>query len=596
MSKNISVGAQAAPIEVPAANVVIIGHELISKKLFDLVMHVLVVNQVVDYENCINKIIFRSDEPEGKFGRFDIETADITINLQNHFDDAVMSVKEEGLSYLSLRSHLWFGLMTTVLHEILHAMAYKIDPETMMNDNRESVEESIAEEVDSCIRTLIRDYDVEPASMEDEPFFGTRYMEFWVKYIKENSEQWAINQNVVHKEGFIWKHGEASCDTFKEWYRSAYNLEGDTDWDKDVEPLERFGGVERDDLEVEEPKIMPADPSKAEVPNWVKPAPVAEPIEAPAPEAKVATELPAGLDSETLALLHMDEEPLEVNTERAVLLEMEPVPPETHQPAPEVKSPALAPVQQELPMAQPVQNAACRSCQKMLVEDAKFCAHCGTSLEATAMPTLPSAPAVESSSTQPLGIVPHTPQFSSGAKRPMRHDLPNHNLTPEQIRACVGEVFIRCYQHIFSKCGWSPSQNPSFAPELRNAVAEPISVVGIPCIDQVLVGMDSNDPLSGAFTFCAPAVEGMIRGKVTKDDKNIPGYTLYFNFNGHEVKRLIYPQNQWKIDPKNPSAYSGPAQRAQQGAMIVWLLNAVRTDPGKPWKAKIENGDLQWMV
>jgi hypothetical protein len=174
----------------------------------------------------------------------------------------------------------------------------------------------------------------------------------------------------------------------------------------------------------------------------------------------------------------------------------------------------------------------------------------------------------------------------------MRHDLPNHDLSAEQIRACVGEVFIRCYQHIFSKCGFTPAQNPSFAPELRVAVAEPISVVGIPCIDQILIGMDSIDPMTGNFTWSVPPVNGMIRGKITKN-LGLPSYTLYFNFNGHEAKRLIMPQNQWKVSGQG---YSGPAQRAQQGAMIIWMMDGDDSTSGQKWRAKIENGTLEWLI
>jgi hypothetical protein len=176
----------------------------------------------------------------------------------------------------------------------------------------------------------------------------------------------------------------------------------------------------------------------------------------------------------------------------------------------------------------------------------------------------------------------------------MRNDLPNHNLSNEQIRAAVGEVFIRCYQHIFSKCGFAPGQNPAFVPELRNAVMEPVSVLGIPCIDQIMVGMDSVDPMTGNFTWCVPAVEGMIRGKITKN-LGLPSYTLYFNFNGHEQKRVIMPQNQWKVSATG-GGYTGPAQRSQQGAMIIWMMDGDDSTPGQKWRAKIENGTLEWLV
>lgn len=560
-------------------NVKIVGHQHISKKLFEIIMHLLIDYEVVDYK-AVNEIVFSADEPK-KFGAFDVDTRKILINLQKHFDSAVDMAKDEALSTLSLRSHLWFGLLTTIIHEIIHAMSFAIDPEKTINGDKEAIEEEVSKETSARIRDLIRDYDVEPPSLEDEPFFGSRYMEFYVKSIKENSEQWAINQNALHDTGFIFKADEMTCSTFREWYRSAYEHAGDTKWDKDTEPL----------LKVEvgyEPIPLPVGPVEDHVVEK-EPTKVAEPTTTPVEEQKVEiAPLPEGLDPETLALLDMDEQ-VEVNMEK-VFTPMDTPAPTVAQVAPS-KDPA--PVQQELPLKQPAPSGICRSCNAALAEGAKFCSTCGTSAVETPMPVLPTTPAP---STTTLPTTPQPPaqntQFSYGAKRAMRTDLPNYNLSPEQIRACVGEVFIRCYQHIFSKCGWSPGQNPSFAAELRNAVQEPISVVGIPCIDQLLIGMDSVDSLTGNFTWSVPPVNGMIRGKITKN-LGLPSYTLYFNFNGHEAKRLIMPQNQWKVSGQG---YSGPAQRAQQGAMIVWLMDGDDSATGQKWRAKIENGTLEWLI
>ena len=563
------------------------GHQYISKKLFEVVTHIL-VDQGVEELKCINEIEFSTEEPSGKFGTFNIETLNITINLQKNFDFAVEMVKDERSSTLSLRSHLWYNLLTTVIHEILHGMAYKIDPEKMIKDKRDIVEEEIQKETTVYLEELIRDYEVEPAAMADEPYFGGLYMEFYVKNIKENAEQWAINQAIVHDEEVIWKDGDCVCDTFRQWYRISYDLEKDKSWDREVKPPETVEVV------IEEAKAVIAEATvDAQLPVIVI-GDTPDVVELTA-KAKANVEavvepvaLPEGIDPEMMALMDV-EEVAEVNMEEAF------TPAAVQTPLAEnvviAQTAAATPPLTVADPSLPEKHLACKTCSATLSEGAKFCSICGTSTETTAMPNLtgpaPQTPVVQ----QP--VYTQAPQFSQGAKRPMRHDLPNYNHTAEQIRACVGAVFNRCYQHIFSKCGFMPSQNPSYAPEIRNAVMEPISVVGIPFIEQILIGMDSLDPLNGTFTWCVPPVNGMVRGKITKN-LGLPSYTLYFNFNGHEAKRLLMPQNQWKVGGNG--TYSAPAQRSQQGAAIIWMMDGDDNAPGQKWRAKIENGALEWLI
>jgi hypothetical protein len=553
-------------------------YELVSKKLIDIIMHLIIELELVEYQ-AINKIVFEKDDPAGKFGRFDLETKVVLINLMEHFRAACDYCRDDRLSTLSFKTQLWFSLITTSIHEMVHALSFAIDPVKIIaldEEKRKQIEKEVSKETSARLCDLIRDYDVEPPDMADEPFFSALYAEFYTKYIKENSEQWAIHQNELHNTGFIWKDGDLVCNTFREWYRGAYEHEGDNKWDKEVQQLlsiEEISGKNPDDMENKKEGTLISIKEENK--------PVETPAETPAATAFVVPE--GGIDPEMLALLDMDE-PAEIDMEQAFTPEDKP----TIQAAPTM--PTTLP-----PPAATKASGLCKSCNTVLNEGAKFCFACGTSVKETAMPEIPAATPAPIQGLPSAPMPPAMgvqPQFSSGAKRPMRTNLPNHNLTAEQIRACVGEIFIRCYQHIFSKCGWSPGHNPSFAPELRNAVQEPISVVGVPCVDQVLIGMDSIDPLTGNFIWCVPAVNGMIRGKITKN-LGMPSYTLYFNFNGIEAKRLIMPQNQWKVKGQG---YSAPASRAQQSAMIIWLMDGDDSAVGQKWRAKIENGVLEWLI
>jgi hypothetical protein len=177
----------------------------------------------------------------------------------------------------------------------------------------------------------------------------------------------------------------------------------------------------------------------------------------------------------------------------------------------------------------------------------------------------------------------------------LRTGLTNHNFTAEQMKVMCEEVFKRCVNHIFTKCGWAPGQNPSFVAELRGSIMEPISMSGIPDIDKFLIGLDITDPATGQYIVNSPytAHAGMIKGKITKS-QGLPSYTLYFNYNGMEIKRFICAQNQWKVN-KAKTGYSAPAIASQNGAQIAWIMDGA-DDTSKKWRCKFENGVLEWFV
>jgi len=573
-------------VAVEAINVKIVGHELISKKLFDVVMHLLLANEVQSYGDCIRIIRFNVNEPDS-YGGFDYESKEVNINLKKHFDFASnLIIEDEALSRLSLRAHIWFGLLTTVVHEILHAVSFAIDPDTVINFTREELEDNIKEETARQLSILIRDYDTEPPLMDDDPFFSPLYMEFYIKKIKDNAEQWAINQNELHRTSLIWKHNEATEASFRKWYRISYDFADESEWDKDPAPLLAAEVEDEVILVVNDPIITP------EVIN-LPAAPIDQTVLTPSVE--IVETLTMELDPESLAALYNAEEPIDIPegdySVETIHTEMPTPAPTTVVVQPTVApTPAPAPVQQPLPITTalpPKQEitTVCKSCSTTLSANVKFCSNCGTSTVETPKPVIEPTPQAVN---QPAMTYPqHAPQAQ------MPNNLPNYNLTAEQIRACVGDIIVRCYQHIYSKCGFRPGQNPQFAPEHRQAIAEPVSVLGIPCIDKILIAMDAIDAMTGRYQKQVPVVNGMIRGKTTKN-MGLPSYTLYLNFNGHMVKRLILPQNQWKDNGQG--GYSQPAIRAQQGAMILWMMDGDDSVPGQKWKAKIENGALEWLV
>ncbi len=657
------------------------GHQLVSKKLLEIINHLLTANpMIVDAfkvePDCIRKIRFLptyaelGKEHELKFGLFNPETKEVAINLQGHFDSAKSSVKEGGnLELMCIRAHLWFSMLTSIWHEFLHAVSFAIDPEGTMGEDKDELEEMMAEEAQLELAMFIRDFKCEPPAMADEPFYGTRFMEFFIKEVKDNAEAWALAQNSIHQYNernnthVLWKDGDMTVSSFRKWFRVAYKH----DWDNKPEPLaelkfslsiptttaleapesisdeqlmeeemerkatkhdespfqaggvdpgetDRAGLVQAEVLKKEAgvPKVLldTIELPASELPNVEKevntaidklsePAPVDEATAVLAERGKkltdddihevavdiieeaghgeLAGEILSSLydrketpdvqaDLEAIAFQNAgDDDPGDLPDEQEAL---QPGLPDFPSPTPEVAAPAAPPA---------------------------------TAAIGTPLPTATSQPTF-TPETAPAGAYPkaptpdpadYTPQNAGFNRQTLRTGLPNHNFTAEQMREMCGQVFLRCVNHIFTKCGWTPGGNPPFVPELRGAITEPISVSGIPGIENFLIGMDIIDPTSGTYVINSPASAhaGMIKGKVTQK-QHLPSYMLYFNYNGIEIKRFIAPQNQWKT---NASGYSAPAQRAQAGAQIAWIMDGDDNTSNK-WRAKIENGVIEWLV
>lgn len=697
---------QVGPAIMIAEVVEIEGHQLVSKKLLEITNHILTELPLLRdafelVPNCISKISFLpnfehlDEEHQLKFGMFNYETAEITVNLQSSFKSAVDSVKEgNNMELMCVRAHLWFQLLSTLWHEIMHAVSYAIDPEVHLGEDRETLEEIVAEQAMDELTNLVRDFECEPPTMADEPFFGTRFMAFFINEVKDNAEAWALAQNSIYQYNernsthVLWKDGDAVVSSFRQWFKAGYEHHT---WDDDVKPLAELkfslatpttaaieapeaGALDKaemtagdmldevkaldevpweespsvpealiqpsDDVlnELEAPEEVAGDYQVETVPEEAANTHVEEVMEA-VHAAFPQTEEP--VDAETLAFQNSeDEDPGDFDVDEPVVAQPE---------LPDFPSPTPASIAQARnSVAATSSKLSCPKCFDMFTSDGNFkiCGNCGSALieaskaappatvangtplpEATPEPTfaptsdftppheaVPLPDPAPPTGATPLPASPQQqswPQDLPPAQAPvqqpaaagsgysgqkLRTGLPNHNFTGEQMRYMCEQVFLRCVNHIFAKCGWTPGGNPPFTPELRGAIMEPISMIGIPGIENFLIGMDIIDAASGTYVINSPATahNGMVKGKVTQK-QHLPSYTLYFNYNGMEIKRFIAPQNQWKMN-KAGNAYSMPAQAAQQGAQIAWIMDGDDSSTGNKWRAKVENGVIEWLV
>ncbi|MCK4715011.1 MAG: hypothetical protein KAT35_05510 [Candidatus Aenigmarchaeota archaeon] len=565
----------------------------------------------------------------------------------------------DGAELLSLRAHLWYQVLTTMFHEFSHAVLFAIEPEIAEKNREEvedSIAEDALEEMASFIMAYESE---PPAWANEPFFgiLFMDFMinevrdnaEAWALAQKDIHEY-----NERNNTRIVWKDGDTAVNKFRRWFKVSNEY---TDWDDSYDelvelkfslPVPTVDNVITDDTLVKPGnEVVEAlhEALKDDVIPWEESPFVPETVNMSDLEGTIelpASELPSVDESDEAHINAMYEwtEPDDVVQDNKAV---EGTKDEDYalEPDPAGETPVLT--KEELildPDVQLTQDEMDHMGSED-VEDSHFDDddenHLHDEVELPVFPTpapktehftghgtgqyagpetkpapatetvLPPAPGAETPTFAPTspaptaGVAPPLASPQLGAEAPvynnqaLRTGLPNHNFTGEQMKTMCEEVFKRCVNHIFTKCGWAPGQNPSFVAEMRGSIMEPISMSGIPNIDKFLIGLDITDPATGQYIVNSPytAHAGMIKGKVTKN-QGLPSYTLYFNYNGMEIKRFIAPQNQWKVN-KAGTGYSAPAVSAQNGAQIVWIMDGA-DDSSKKWRCKFENGVLQWFV
>jgi len=124
-----------------------------------------------------------------------------------------------------------------------------------------------------------------------------------------------------------------------------------------------------------------------------------------------------------------------------------------------------------------------------------------------------------------------------------------------------------------------------FDANYKYAVLDGVDVSDIPNIEKFVVACRTMEPVSQKNKKL-PITDGKLRGFIAKNAQ-IPMFSIYLNYHGHELKRNIIPQNPWK---QRNGDYSAPAKLAQQGHQITWVLDGDDRKPGFNAKLKYVNG------
>ena len=560
--------------------VTVVGGNLISNKMFNIMAMVLTSPDFFG-PFSINKVIISGNEPEGKFGHHYVGKGEITINLQKHFDSACKSIQKEddvNAKYLSFRANLWYDLLFTLIHEGGHVLIWEDDTEgtkrrKLTEEGRKEIEEDCNRLAKETIMDLFRDYDCEPATIAEEPYFAARFMQFFIQNIQGGESDWAVRQSIMIDSDFVHydENANMGVKTMKEWIRmctegEVYNHEN---WEKKgqsipnaaVNPAVMVAGaaetpVETKELQTKQEAPLPMVQEETQVAT--QPEVATQPVEIP----QTPTTNPFAQASDDVVMKeilasegHVGSVDIgeggEESMEGYVQAEL--------QSAPVVKQKV------EHKVEEPV-ITKCSNCQNDLPAKAQFCMFCGAKVDQTTVCVFdkenvnlnafpgPGSQAVASTATQFVGG-PTTPAQTGGAggaqqsfpRQILRTNLPNHNMNLMQMRGILAEVFNRIHNHVFTKCGFqvcgagtgaSQGYNPNFV----GNVQEPIAIGDIPGADKLIIGCDKKNSQTGRIMKNSAITDGTISGWVTKNAQ-IPAYAIYINNNGMECRRQWMVQN-----------------------------------------------------
>jgi hypothetical protein len=568
--------------------IAIYGSQLVSIKFMDIVKHALEGDDFLK-EDIVKIIVFSMDQPVDQHGNpsfacYKPEPKLIGFNLQHHFDGAVELIKEID-GYMSLRGHIWYNMILSLFHELYHGLFIATDTEKEMSAMSE-IEETCNDLADEALTALAREFDIEPPSMGEEPFFGTRYMEFYIREIREGKDSWCIRQDALHDGMNI--HYDDERKEYIKLFRTfmRYTHGGDSDhkdptWD--VEPQQLMITPEAVVAEVVE--------HPAKVVQEYGQAPPAAVFQAPTGQFH-------GIDEEAVAMMAVEDE-MGGESSAYVMEDYDTLPAEAAgidmsagpaaQPTTHVKVETTAPVvvNRGADTVTPAPGT-CAGCNAIVEPTAAFCSGCGSKLVAA---TVETAPAVEPVVVAQLPTTAPPTAHRGAPGQQLRSGLVNHEWTADQFRHIVERILFRAYAHLFNKCGYNIMARPAFDETQKWGVLEPV-FVGDACeddeVNKVLLGHDIIE--NGINRINVPITDGFIRGFCTKKGM-LPCYTLYFNANGREIKRILLPTNPWK--EKTPGVYSKPAIRAQQGAIIAWMMDGDDNATDK-WRGRIENSIFYW--
>lgn len=521
--------------------VAIFGHELVSKKVLLILQQVLHLFDFEEQDHCVRSIVLRDDGFPMQGGKAMLGLADpasgaISINLLQVFSRAVDNAVNT--PNYSIECMIHQELLITLLHEVNHITTLWADADyqrKMANDPafKKQVETDATTWAVERMYALAKAVDIEPAHISESPFFATQLMEL----LTGDDSEFVTSQKWMHENGIMF-HKEATDTedglTLNSFKHVLHLMSGDDvddeSWaeatigaDEEADVVTVEGVVEEPSPETAAALEQAADVATPE--GWVPPSP--EPT--PATSEVVAPPVNAGQTQFAQPLAPISDNGYDdIDTSYAEYAD-----------GPTYVAPEQQVQQQFTPAAAgpPVQQQAAPTPWTPVNQ--------------------PQAPA------QPQQWAPANPD-----NQPSVQVYPDNGIAVDDVKRIMFGLYQRIYTHLFTYCGrgtgfpeYDAQMNdgtPIF--NAQNVYRMPLRLS--PEEMAVVVKCDGADA-NGNWTRGLLTSNGVLPGFISKTAK-LPMYKLHLNVGGHELLRVIVPQN-----PTKPGKYGDMARR---GVCILHIM------------------------
>lgn len=163
------------------------------------------------------------------------------------------------------------------------------------------------------------------------------------------------------------------------------------------------------------------------------------------------------------------------------------------------------------------------------------------------------------------------------------------NMDPARIQQVINGLYGKIYDRIFNACQFQFTGEGQPCFHAINNIKMQIPLT--PEEDMLVKEMDCYVMVNGQekLELDVP-VNGWISGRFMNTDGTLPGFTLALtDEHGNRLLRKFIPQNPSKRNQQG--AFTGPAQRAQRGERIAWIIDGM--DKDAPFSRRFHDGAFE---
>ena len=195
-------------VNTPSGNVLVWGHEHVSRKLLEVLGVVLTHDAFELVYHGIKSVVFRTDGFPKENGRnvcatFAPDVCGIAINMEKTLERTIDRSMDNPET--SLMASWWIEMLLNFGHEIHHGVEWDSNrSELAFSEAKREKEEESAEKYSSeLIEELVKDYDIEPPeNPADETWLYNQLMELF----GGKTDAWATAQKDMLGNNIYWKH------------------------------------------------------------------------------------------------------------------------------------------------------------------------------------------------------------------------------------------------------------------------------------------------------------------------------------------------------------------------------------------------------